>query len=151
MAERPRRQSQRRLLVLPGLRTGDAGARQGLDRQCRLDVRLHRQPAPAPELLQRLQGRGASSDQIPGGGMGRPRRARQRCRADLYRYPLEPLRHGESGDVQILDRRHADAPHGHGRGDRLGGAVPGLRCGKPADGEHRAGGRRLQLLVGGPG
>ena len=57
--------------------------------------------------------------------------------------PLEPLRHGESGDVQILDRGHADAPHGHGRGDRLGRAVPCLRCGEPADREHRAGGRRL--------
>ena len=64
----------------------DAGARQGLDRQCRLDVRFHRQPAAAPELLQRLQGGGASSDEIPGGGMGRARGAGQCRGADLYRY-----------------------------------------------------------------
>ena len=58
---------------------------QGRDRQHRLDVRLHRQPAAEAGLLQRLQGGGASPDRVARGRMGRPRRARQRGGADLYR------------------------------------------------------------------
>ena len=50
LAERARRQSERRLLVLPLLRPPHAEGRQGLDRQYRLDVRLHRQQAAAAEL-----------------------------------------------------------------------------------------------------
>ena len=86
LARRPRRQSQRRLLVLPGLRTTDAGRRARVDRQYRLDVGDHRQQAAAAGLLQRLQGRGASADEVARGRMGRARRAGQRRRADLHQH-----------------------------------------------------------------
>src|SRR3712207_7508124 len=45
------REPERGVLVLPLLRALHAQGRPRLDRQCGLDVRLHRQQAPAPELL----------------------------------------------------------------------------------------------------
>ena len=64
----------------------------GLDRQYRLDVGLHRQQAAGAELLQRLQGRRASPDQVAGRRMGDARRARQRRGADLYQHAAHRLR-----------------------------------------------------------
>ena len=64
--------------------------RSGLDRQYRLDVGLHRQQAAGAELLQRLQGRRASPDQVARGRMGDARGAGQRGGADLYQHAAQP-------------------------------------------------------------
>ena len=58
------------------------------DRERLVDVGPGRQRAPAPDLVQRLQGRGRPADQVARRGMGRPRRARERHRAGLL-----PVRH----------------------------------------------------------
>ena len=137
------------LLVLPLLRAPHAEAGPRLDREHRLDVRLHRQQAAAAELLQRLEGRRASPDEVARGRMGVARRARQRGRADLYptrRSPSSP-----SANKTMYDTWLEMTPMGaHGRagGDRLGGALPRLRRGEPDDRLDRARRRRLHLLVG---
>ena len=60
----------------------------GLDRQYRLDVGLHRQQAAGAELLQRLQGRRAPSDQVARRRMGR----RAACASTPWRRPISTRR-----------------------------------------------------------
>ena len=80
--------------------------------------------------------------------VGDPRRAGQCGRTHLHRDPAHQVRHrGESRDVPDLARDDAHGPGRPTRGDRLGGAVPGLRRGEPADRQHRARRCRLHLLV----
>ena len=76
---------------------GKTHARGGtrLDHQHWLDVRIHRQQTAAAGLLQRFKSGCASSDQIARGGMGRARRAGQRCRADLYQHAADRPREDE--------------------------------------------------------
>ena len=133
LAQCRRRQSQRGLLVLPRVRPAHAGGRTRLDRQHRLDVGDHRQPAAAAGLLQRLEGRRASPDEVARRRMGRARRARQRGRADLYQYADDRVRQDQQGDVRRLDRRHADGADGRAGRDRGGRAVPRLRRREPDD------------------
>ena len=63
--------------------------RSGHHRQYRLDVGLHRQQAARAELLQRLQGRRASPDEVSRGRMGLARRPGQRGGADLYQHTAQ--------------------------------------------------------------
>lgn len=66
-------------------------------------------------LLQRIQGRGAPSDQVARGRVGRPRRPRQRGGADLHSNPAQRIRQEQPADVRCLDRRYASGPDGGGR------------------------------------
>jgi hypothetical protein len=95
----------------------------------------------------RLEGGRASSHQVPGGRVGRARRARQRGGAHLHRGP-HPLRHGGQDDVSDVAGEHADEARRSAGRDRLGRAVPRLRRRQPDDRQHRCGRRRLYLLVG---
>ena len=112
LARRHQRQSQRPVLVLPLVRRAHARGGRRRDRQCRLDVRLHRQQAAGAGQLQRLEGGRSSSDALAGRGMGEPRRARQRRRADLHRNAADQGRRRQGGNVQDVDGRHADGTHG---------------------------------------
>ena len=143
LAQRHRRQPQRPLLVLPGVRQAHAGGRTRVDRQYRLDVRRHRQQAASASLLQRLQGRRASSDEIARRRMGRARRARQRRRADLHQYAAHRLREDQQADVRRLDRWHANGAHRRTGRDRRGRHVSRFRRRESDDRVDRAGRRRL--------
>ena len=106
---------------------------------------------PQPQtLLQRLQGGGASPDQLARGGMGRARA----CGSMPWRRPISRRRSTRFG---IRRTRRCTRPGSRctpmrrvGQPDEiaLGRAVPRLRRRQPADRQHRAGGRRLYLLVG---
>ena len=80
--------------------------------------------------------------------VGPARRAGQRGGPHLHRDAADQVRHrGEPRDVPDLARDDADGPGRSAGGDRLDRPVPGLRRLQPADRQHRAGRRRLHLLV----
>ena len=144
LAERPRRQSQRQLLVRARLRPAHAGGGPGRDRQRRLDERLHRQPAAAAKLLQRVQGGGAPADPSRSPPNGR----RAACGSTRSRRPTSPRRSTPSptGKARCTGagstaRRWA----GSARPEEVASVVLFLAsdAAEPDDRQHRPGRRRL--------
>ena len=90
-------------------------------------------------LLQRLESRRASSDEIAGRRMGRARGQGQCCRADLHQHAPHRFRQDQQGDVRHLDGDDADGADGRARRDRGRGPLSRLRRIEPDDRVDRAG------------
>ena len=72
--ESHQRQPEWRVLVLPSFPAAHAEGEAGCHRERRLDVRVHRQQAAGPGVVQRIKGRRASFDEVARCRMGEPRR-----------------------------------------------------------------------------
>ena len=111
----------------------------GLDRQHRLDVGLHRQQAAAAELLQRLEGGGASPDEVARRRMGHS----AACASTRWRRPISRRRSPPSASTRIPEMYKTwleMTPMGRvGQPDEIASVVLFLAvgCGEPADG-HRS-------------
>ena len=116
---------QRRLLVLPLLGQGQCwSAGKGSIVNIGSMSAVHRQQAPAPVLLQRLQGSRAPPHQIARLRVGPARRAGERGGTDLYRDAAHQVRHGRPEHVPDLDGDDAHGPRRPAGGDRLHRALP---------------------------
>ena len=115
------------------LRTAHAGGWTLLYCQYRVDVGGNCQCPSATMPLQRLEGRCAPFDKISGGGMGKTRRPGERGCAHIYRDTPVERAWGHTGPCLAMAGYDPGWPHGSTTRNRLSGAIPRVRCGKPAD------------------